>query len=66
MVTKPCEISGGVGIGHFPRQEIRNTTKAEGSFGLLNKEKVTEQLKLRADLGCRVESIGKGILDMGN
>jgi hypothetical protein len=33
MVTKPCEISGGVGIGHFPRQEIRNTTKAEGSFG---------------------------------
>lgn len=39
---QPCEISGGMAIGHFPRLEVRKATKAEGSSGLLNK-KVTEK-----------------------
>ena len=47
VTDQPCEVSGGAANGCFPRWDIRNTTKAEGSFGLLNK-KVTEQLKLRA------------------
>lgn len=47
-----CEILGGLDMGHFPRWELRNATKAEGSNGLVNKEKVPEQLKLRADLEC--------------
>lgn len=51
-VTQPCEISSKADLSCFSRQEIR-----EGVELVL---KVTEQLKLRADLGCRAKSIEKG------
>lgn len=31
---QPCEISGGVAIGRFPSQEIRNTTKLRAELVL--------------------------------
>ena len=38
------EISGGVAIGPFPRQEIRNAAKLRAVVGLSSQEKVTGQL----------------------
>lgn len=34
---QPCEILCRLAIGHFPRREMRNVTKAEGNLGLLKK-----------------------------
>ena len=33
--NQPCEISGGVAIGCFPRQEIRNVIKLRADLEML-------------------------------
>lgn len=35
---QPCEISGRVALGCFPRWEIRNATKLRGDLEVLSKE----------------------------
>lgn len=57
-VKQSCEILGRAAAGHFYRQEEVGNVELE--------LKVTEQLKLKTDLGSWAKSIGEDMLAVGD